>query len=180
MSLHREEHDFPFTPGELCQACGYFPVLRGVTQSFFCFGKRSTHANQEFLPDHRFGQEIDCTAFDRPDTHGNVAMPGKKNDRQQNLTPSKFFLELQTVHSGHFHVNDDTAEKVGLISIQKGFCVLEGLHVHTGLFDHQRKRIAHGCIVIYDKNGGFLHDHGPKGRVKWNFAPVFASESTQS
>lgn len=52
------------------------------------------------------------------------------------------------------------------LAFQKGFCVLEGLPVHNGLFDHQRKRIAHRCILIYDKNGGFRQDYDPKGRVK--------------
>ena len=38
------------------------------------------HAGQEFFTCYRFSQKIYCTRLDCPDTHGNIAMPGEKDD----------------------------------------------------------------------------------------------------
>src|ERR1700747_1226083 len=79
------------------------------------------HANsiQEILVAKWLGKKFDCSGFHSTNAHGNVAVAGKKNYSDTNVSRRSLLLEIKPTQSRKPDVHHKTTRDIGSLSAEK-------------------------------------------------------------
>jgi hypothetical protein len=91
--------------------------------------------------------------------HGRVQVPvgGHHDHRGLHLPALERLQQLQPVHLGHDHVQEDEIEKVGLRQAQRLLPAPGGQDLIPFPLEDQGKHVAHGFFVVDDQNFFLFH-----------------------
>src|SRR5581483_9314130 len=105
-------------------------------------------------------QALHCTPFQHPRTHSLVFHTGDEDD--WNLLPAKrqFLLEIEPGHARHGDVEDQTSGLADAIGREELFRRRERLGCKAELPQQVGQRLAHGLVVVDDRDEGAVDHHG--------------------
>jgi len=113
----------------------------------------------QFLVTKWFGQELNCTGFNRSDGHRNIPMPGNKNDGKIDAQFRQFMLEIKSVHPWESDVKDDTSRHIWQRKFKKLIGGAEGLHIELNRTNKTIERFTDGSVVVDNEHKWRALDH---------------------
>ena len=115
--------------------------------------ERPLDPGEQFLVVERFFNKVAGAALQGSDRHRHIAMAGHENDRELRAERVESFMQLQAAHFRHPHIQHQAAAHIVAAGVQETLGGIEAGHLVTFAFEQPGHRIAHGFVVINDKNG---------------------------
>src|SRR5258708_1018206 len=121
--------------------------------------KSLMNRSQEVALLERFHQELDRPSLHGPRGHGNVAMRGYEDNRNEYAGFLKGLLEVQAVDARESDVEHQTARHVRPGSIPKLFGGAKDLCMKADRLQQVADGIADGRVIVNDENRGADFKH---------------------
>ena len=143
-------------------------ALRAVVQ-------RLRDGAEQVLVAERFRQEVDGPGFHGAHRHGDVAVAGDENNRQRRRPPGQFLLHSSPLRPGSWTSSTRQPGAVWPRAGQKLVRRGKGLDGEPRGAEQIAQTLAHGLVVVYDKDVG-----DPQAWLHLGWSPTFRRVNTSS
>jgi hypothetical protein len=142
-SRNHELHDLALTGRQPIEALTKFSDFGTFRASFAIIFQGLPDCVHQLVYSYRLRQEMNRPGLQGMHGHGNVAVAGKKNDRQRNASAIHLALQIQSVHFGHLHIQDQAALGLDRPMSKKFHRRPECLHWQAERFDQAGQPFPH-------------------------------------
>ena len=111
--------NFLFTLRERLKGAAHHVDTEFFFSRFYILIRQPTHGLTQTLGFDGLLAEVARTFLQCHHRHGDIAVPGQKNNRQINPAPKHFVLKFQPVHFGHAHIENHAAWHTVVIVLKK-------------------------------------------------------------